>query len=95
MRAGVNRAHRTDLDEPTQRGPSSADTSPESKQTLSSAQPGHRTGDLRVPRALRTPEPAAGSVIDLRSFTPARGLPARFPITIGIVTIDGGGASVR
>jgi hypothetical protein len=39
------------------------------------------------PHALRAPEPAAGSVIDLRSFTPARGLPARFANNIGVLTI--------
>ncbi len=34
------------------------------------------------PSCSRASEPAAGSVIDLRSFTPARGLPARrFPTT--------------
>jgi hypothetical protein len=45
---------------------------------------------------LSRPEPAAGSVIDLRSFTPARGLPARrFPVNIGVVTIVGGGAPIR
>ncbi len=36
------------------------------------------------PLALRTSEPAAGSVIDLRSFTSERGLPARFPNNIGV-----------
>jgi hypothetical protein len=37
------------------------------------------------PSCRRASEPAAGSVIDLRSFTPARGLPARrFPTTSGL-----------
>ena len=45
---------------------------------------------------LTGPEPAAGSVIDLRSFTPARRLPARrFPVNIGVVIIVGGGAPIR
>lgn len=38
-------------------------------------------GRPQDPLALRAFEPAAGAVIDLRFFTSARGLPARFPST--------------
>ena len=64
----------------------SADTVTEQKLTVVIGSTRISHGRPQVPCALQASEPAAGFVIDLRSFTSEQGLPARLSINMGVRT---------